>query len=101
MKMKVGGCSDPLSLVMEYSPLGTLSDILKIDPAALLDDRITKIALDVAKGMKFLHSKTFLHYNLTSSNVVVTSDWTAKISGSFPIPFIFPLFVFPTNNDEI
>lgn len=37
------------------------------------------IALDVARGLYFLHSHSVLHGDLKSQNVLLTNNWTAKV----------------------
>jgi hypothetical protein len=38
-----------------------------------------KIAIDVAKGLCFLHSRRIVHFDLKSPNILLTRDGTAKI----------------------
>lgn len=38
-----------------------------------------RVALQVATGMAFLHSQGVVHMDLKSDNVMLTSDFTAKI----------------------
>lgn len=50
----------PLCLVMEYVKYGSLTQLLKQDPN--LDTKFrTKLVMDVAKGMGFLHSNSIYH----------------------------------------
>lgn len=46
------------------------------DPGILLtwDQRI-KIAMGVAKGLKYLHDNNIVHRNLRSSNILLTHDY--------------------------
>jgi len=39
----------------------------------------SKILLDIARGVIHLHSKQILHCDLTSSNIMISSDGTAKL----------------------
>jgi serine/threonine protein kinase len=78
----VGACTDPLCLVTEYCQLGSLSDIIRINPGRLTWPRVKSLMLEVARGISFLHGQQppFTHQNLTSNNVMVNEYWSAKVS---------------------
>lgn len=74
-------------LVYEYMPQGALSKHLfhwknlKLEP--LTWKRRLNIALDVARGMEYLHSlahQSFIHRDLKSSNILLGDDFKAKVS---------------------
>ncbi|XP_010557995.1 PREDICTED: receptor-like kinase TMK3 isoform X2 [Tarenaya hassleriana] len=74
-------------LVYEYMPQGALSKhlfhwkSLKLEPLSW--KRRLNIALDVARGMEYLHSlahQSFIHRDLKSSNILLGDDFRAKIS---------------------
>ncbi|KAK7263453.1 hypothetical protein RJT34_31043 [Clitoria ternatea] len=74
-------------LVYEYMPLGALSrhlfhwKSLKLEPLSW--SRRLTIALDVARGMEYLHGlarQTFIHRDLKSSNILLGDDFRAKVS---------------------
>jgi len=61
-------------LVMEYMKNGSLEDYLKHNgPLVSIKDRI-QIAIDVAKGLIYLHSRTpkIIHRDLKSANILVS-----------------------------
>jgi len=61
-----------LALVMEYVKDGSLSDILKKNDD--FDNKFRcKLALDVAKGMTFLHSNNVYHRDIKPDNMLVIS----------------------------
>jgi serine/threonine protein kinase len=75
-----GVCIEPkrLCLVMEYLNNGTLSETLVKN--SLKTDQKQNIALDIAKGLAYLHSRQVLHRNLTSKHVLLDSNYQAKLS---------------------
>ncbi|KAG7028153.1 Receptor-like kinase TMK3, partial [Cucurbita argyrosperma subsp. argyrosperma] len=74
-------------LVYEYMSEGALSKHLfrwkrlKLEPLSW--NRRLTIALDVARGMEYLHSlarQSFIHRDLKSSNILLDDDFRAKVS---------------------
>ncbi|XVE59645.1 hypothetical protein DITRI_Ditri05aG0062800 [Diplodiscus trichospermus] len=74
-------------LVYEYMSQGALSKhlfhwkSLKLEPLSWR--RRLSIALDVARGMEYLHylaRQTFIHRDLKSSNILLDNDFRAKVS---------------------
>lgn len=74
-------------LVYEYMPQGALSrhlfhwKALNLEPLSW--KRRLNIALDVARGMEYLHSlahQSFIHRDLKPSNVLLGDDFRAKVS---------------------
>jgi serine/threonine protein kinase len=39
-----------------------------------------KIALDVARGLYFMHERKLIHFDIKSLNVLLAADGTAKIA---------------------
>ncbi|KAJ8538327.1 hypothetical protein K7X08_014867 [Anisodus acutangulus] len=86
----IGYCADGdhhRLLVYKYMPLGSLKDYLH-DPSPRkkrLDwDTRTKIALEAAKGLEYLHDKTqppVIHRKINCSNILLDEGYQAKISG--------------------
>eukprot|EP00250_Pteridium_aquilinum_P021854 c25248_g2_i1 orf=52-3171(+) len=75
-------------LVYEYMPLGTLGQHLfefaKLGLPPLSLKRRLSIALDVARGMEYLHGlahhRSFIHRDLKPSNILLGDDYRAKVS---------------------
>ncbi|XP_048439113.1 serine/threonine-protein kinase CTR1-like [Pyrus x bretschneideri] len=72
-----------LSIVTEYLPRGSLYRLIH-RPASgeLLDQRRRlRLALDVAKGINYLHclNPPIVHWDLKSPNLLVDKNWTAKV----------------------
>ena len=79
----VGACTDPLSLIIEYSSKGSLTDIISKNPSKLNFTRIKSISLQILQGLNYLHSRDppVIHQNLCSNNIIICENWVAKISG--------------------
>ncbi|EGC40296.1 hypothetical protein DICPUDRAFT_25383 [Dictyostelium purpureum] len=80
----LGTCNNPpeILIVMEYMPLGSLYRILH-DPTVQLDwPRMKSMALDIAKGMNYLHccDPIVIHRDLKSHNLLVDEHFRVKIS---------------------
>ncbi|CAF1405672.1 unnamed protein product [Adineta ricciae] len=77
---------EPLCLIMEYVQLGSLSYLLHYceDPqieAKITDGRIKKkIILGIVLGMIQLHKVEIVHGDLKPQNILITEDYTAKIT---------------------
>ncbi|KAL6578422.1 hypothetical protein OROMI_010750 [Orobanche minor] len=72
-----------LSIVTEFLPRGSLFRLIH-SPAAgeTLDQRRKlRMALDVAKGINYLHRLTppIVHWDLKSPNLLVDKNWTVKV----------------------
>ncbi|XP_044475745.1 serine/threonine-protein kinase CTR1-like [Mangifera indica] len=72
-----------LSIVTEYLPRGSLYRLMH-RPACgqMLDQRRRlRMALDVAKGLNYLHNLNppILHWDLKSPNLLVDKNWTMKV----------------------
>ncbi|KAJ0702723.1 putative protein kinase RLK-Pelle-LRR-IX family [Helianthus annuus] len=53
--------------------------------------RRLSIALDMARGMEYLHSlahQSFIHPDLKSSNILLSDDFRAKVSDFGPVKLI-------------
>lgn len=81
----VGCCNAPPKLIVinQYMPWGSLYNVLHEGTGFVMDTaRALHFALDVAKGMSFLHSldKTVPTYNLSSHHVMIDEDLSARIN---------------------
>lgn len=86
-----GCCKDPPSIVMELCPMGSLSHVLNqcLRDEDGLGARMTWrrrlcMARQIASALQYLHGHRVrggvLHRDLRSMNVVITRDWTAKVT---------------------
>lgn len=69
----------------EYCARGSLRDVLKANPLMEWSTKV-RLAFEAAKGLAFMHNRDpiYLHRDLKASNILVTEDWTAKISVRSP-----------------
>lgn len=73
-----------LHLVLQFSPLGSLSTVLHGDSAEKLDwKRRYKVAKGIAEGLLYLHcdcQRRIIHRDITASNILLSQDYEAQIS---------------------
>lgn len=66
-------------VVTEFAENGNLKDLLKnqdLGQEILLD-----VCIDIVKGMCYLSKKKIIHRDLSARNILITKNFTAKISG--------------------
>ncbi|PON49765.1 Mitogen-activated protein kinase kinase kinase [Parasponia andersonii] len=72
-----------LSIVTEYLPRGSLYRLIHRPASGEIMDqrRRLRMALDVAKGINYLHclSPPVVHWDLKSPNLLVDKNWTVKV----------------------
>lgn len=81
----IGCCNSPPNLVVisQYMPLGSLYNVLHESSGVVVDTaQALRFALDVARGMAFLHSleRIIPEYRLNSRHVIIEEDLTARIN---------------------
>ncbi|BFI43156.1 sterile alpha motif and leucine zipper containing kinase AZK [Marchantia polymorpha subsp. ruderalis] len=70
-----------LSIVTEFLPRGSLYRLIHRPNNQLDERRRLRMALDVAKGMNYLHSSSplIVHRDLKSPNLLVDKNWVVKV----------------------
>ncbi|CAN6478648.1 unnamed protein product [Victoria cruziana] len=70
-----------LSIVTEYLPRGSLYRLLHRSNYQIDERRRLRMALDVARGMNYLHkcSPIIVHRDLKSPNLLVDKNWVVKV----------------------
>ncbi|KAL6208015.1 hypothetical protein ACLB2K_018967 [Fragaria x ananassa] len=69
------------SILTEFLPRGSLYRLLHRPNSQLDEKRRMRMALDVAKGMNYLHTSnpTVVHRDLKSPNLLVDKNWNVKV----------------------
>ncbi|KAL2902381.1 putative serine/threonine-protein kinase SIS8 [Bienertia sinuspersici] len=79
----MGACysQERLAIVTEFLPRGSLFKILHKSNQMLDLRRRLRMALDVARGMNYLHRRNppIVHRDLKSSNLLVDKNWNVKV----------------------
>ncbi|KAL2927982.1 Serine/threonine-protein kinase EDR1 [Bienertia sinuspersici] len=70
-----------LSILTEFLPRGSLYRLLHRSGARIDERKRMKMALDVARGMNYLHTchPTVVHRDLKSPNLLVDKNWVVKV----------------------
>ncbi|XP_039118735.1 serine/threonine/tyrosine-protein kinase HT1-like isoform X2 [Dioscorea cayenensis subsp. rotundata] len=79
----VGACKKPpvFCIITEYLSGGSLRTFLhKLKHKPLCWPKLIAIALDIARGMEYIHSQGVIHRDLKPENVVFDQDLCAKIA---------------------
>ncbi|XP_031497119.1 uncharacterized protein LOC116262146 isoform X1 [Nymphaea colorata] len=79
----MGAVTSPerLCIVTEFLPRGSLFRLLQRNTAKLDWRRRIHMAMDIARGMNYLHhcNPPIIHRDLKSSNLLVDRNWTVKV----------------------
>ncbi|KAI4344779.1 hypothetical protein L6164_011969 [Bauhinia variegata] len=79
----MGAVTSPqrLCIVTEFLPRGSLFRLLQRNAAKLDWRRRVHMALDIARGVNYLHhcNPPIIHRDLKSSNLLVDKNWTVKV----------------------
>lgn len=70
--------NNPVMLVMEFCEGGSLLSQLELDNFSHKQKLL--IAGDVAEGLSYLHSKSFIHRDIAARNILIATNGRAKIS---------------------
>lgn len=80
----MGAVTSPahLSIVTEFLPRGSLFRLLHRNTQGMDWRRRSRMALDIARGMNYLHhlNPPIVHRDLKSSNLLVDKNWTVKVA---------------------
>ncbi|OVA09840.1 Protein kinase domain [Macleaya cordata] len=79
----VAACKKPpvFCIITEYLAGGSLKKYLhQQEPHSVPLDLVLKLALDIARGMHYLHSQGILHRDLKSENLLLGEDMCVKVA---------------------
>lgn len=74
-----GYSEEPFYLLTEYMPNGSLFKALRKKECPLTPTMKSLIAIDIARGVEYLHGKGFIHRDLKSLNILLDKNYRAKI----------------------
>ncbi|XP_010769571.1 activated CDC42 kinase 1 isoform X2 [Notothenia coriiceps] len=86
--------TQPMKMVAELAPLGSLLDRLRKRQGHILISSLCNYALQVACGMAYLEQRRFLHRDLAARNVLLSTNEIVKI-GDFGL-----MRALPTHTDH-
>ncbi|KAM4544178.1 activated CDC42 kinase 1 isoform 2-T3 [Fundulus diaphanus] len=86
--------TQPMKMVTELAPLGSLLDRLRKRQGHILISVLCNYAVQVASGMAYLEQRRFLHRDLAARNVLLSTNETVKI-GDFGL-----MRALPTHTDQ-
>ncbi|EDQ91094.1 uncharacterized protein MONBRDRAFT_36426 [Monosiga brevicollis MX1] len=81
---------DRPALVLEFVELGSLDRLCRETPELFDWPRRCSLALDVARGMRYVHEEMkSMHRDLKPGNVLVTRDWRGKVNDFGSMKYCF------------
>ncbi|GAA0170657.1 hypothetical protein Leryth_019668 [Lithospermum erythrorhizon] len=79
----IAACKKPpvYCIITEYMSQGTLRMYLnKKEPYSLSIESVLRLALDISRGMEYLHSQGVIHRDLKSSNLLLNDEMLVKVA---------------------
>ncbi|KAL2522291.1 ACT-like protein tyrosine kinase family protein [Forsythia ovata] len=78
----IGACTRPplLCIVTELMSCGSVYDFLHNQKGVLKLPAILKVAIDVSKGMSYLHQNNIIHRDLKAANLLMDENEVVKIA---------------------
>ncbi|XP_077220918.1 serine/threonine-protein kinase STY46-like isoform X2 [Tasmannia lanceolata] len=78
----IGACTMPPSLciVTEYMSGGSVYDFLRKQKGVFKPPSLLKVAIDVSKGMNYLHQNNIIHRDLKAANLLMDENEVVKVA---------------------
>ncbi|BBN18135.1 protein MpMAPKKK20 [Marchantia polymorpha subsp. ruderalis] len=78
----IGACTKPpnLSIVTEYMSGGSVYDYLHKHKAVLKIPMLLRVAMDISKGMDYLHQNNIIHRDLKAANLLMDENEVVKVA---------------------
>ncbi|KAL8136833.1 hypothetical protein V2J09_002834 [Rumex salicifolius] len=79
----IAACQKPpvYCIITEYMSQGTLRMYLnKKEPYSLSTETVLRLALDISRGMEYLHSQGVIHRDLKSNNLLLNDEMRVKVA---------------------
>ncbi|XP_042411643.1 serine/threonine/tyrosine-protein kinase HT1-like [Zingiber officinale] len=77
-----GACKQPQAfcIITEYLPGGSLRAFMhKLEHKSLALEKLISMALEIARGMEYIHSQGVIHRDLKPENIIFDQDFCIKI----------------------
>ncbi|KAF8043375.1 hypothetical protein BT93_A1652 [Corymbia citriodora subsp. variegata] len=78
----IGACTHPpnLCIVTEFMSKGSIYDFLHKQNGAVKLPSLLKVAIDVSKGMNYLHQNNIIHRDLKTANLLMDENEVVKVA---------------------
>ncbi|KAK3413730.1 serine/threonine-protein kinase STY8 isoform X1 [Eucalyptus grandis] len=78
----IGACTRPpnLYIVTEFMSKGSIYDFLHKQNGAVKLPSLLKVAIDVSKGMNYLHQNNIIHRDLKTANLLMDENEVVKVA---------------------
>lgn len=78
----IGACTRPpiLCIVIEFMPGGSVYDFLHKQKGVFKLPALLKVAIEVSKGMTYLHQNNIIHRDLKAANLLMDENEAVKIA---------------------
>ncbi|KAK4562111.1 hypothetical protein RGQ29_004822 [Quercus rubra] len=78
----IGACTKPPSLciITEYMPGGSVYDFLHKQKGVFKLSSLIRVAIDVSKGMDYLHKNNIIHRDLKAANLLMDENEVVKVA---------------------
>ncbi|KAK8642322.1 hypothetical protein V6N13_011670 [Hibiscus sabdariffa] len=78
----IGACTSPptLCIVTEFMSGGSIYDLLHKQKSGFKLPFLLKVAIDVSKGMSYLHQNSIMHRDLKAANLLMDENGVVKVA---------------------